>query len=63
MAQKVDFGNSSQAVHMVQFLPNGNYLIAGGFMKIWDINNPGTPAFRLFKKEWSLPLQWLLMPI
>lgn len=31
---------------MVEFSANGSYLIAGGFLKIWDINNPSAPVYR-----------------
>lgn len=31
---------------MVEFAGNGTELIAGGFLKIWDINNTSNPAFK-----------------
>lgn len=32
---------------MVLFTPDDRHLIAGGLMKIWDINNPVTPSLGL----------------
>ena len=40
-----DFGNSKKPVAVVKFLNNNTELLAGGFLKIWDINNTVNPVF------------------
>ena len=41
-----DFGNSRNPVSAVLFANNNTQLIAGGFLKIWDIKNNSKPVFR-----------------
>jgi len=48
--QMVDFQSSNQPVRMVHFSPDGRHLVAGGFMKVWDINNPSAPIFNSTQK-------------
>lgn len=38
-AQKWDLGNNRQPARIVQFTPDNKYLVAGGFLKIWNMNN------------------------
>lgn len=45
-----DFGNSRAPVNMVMFAGNNTQLIAGGYMKIWDVNNPSAPLYRQFEQ-------------
>ena len=51
-----NFGNERNTVNVVEFSEDGSRLIAGGFFKIWDIQNPSEPDFRSIgeKEEYDL---------
>ena len=38
-AQKWDLGNNRQSARIVQFTPDNNFLVAGGFLKVWNMSN------------------------
>lgn len=51
-----NFGNQRNTVNVVEFSANGSSLIAGGFFKIWDIQDNSEPFFRSIgeKEEYDL---------